>query len=153
MWHSRSPAVDVCDCLECINKIWFLLTATSNGIDEFEATSGPAFSPALEKSIEALLKPSTRKKFGLSALLKKFRKSNLRFVSSEESSSEEDEKDEPLDFEDALEYVVTKNIQIDPPKPYSVPPFRWSKSNFPNIPHVGQPDVWNFDPMKPNWAW
>lgn len=31
-------------------------------------------------------------------------------------------------------------------------PFRWSKS-FPNVSHVGQPDVFDFDSISPVWMW
>ncbi|XP_015597261.1 putative phospholipase B-like lamina ancestor [Cephus cinctus] len=32
------------------------------------------------------------------------------------------------------------------------PSFNWSKS-FPNISHVGQPDIFNFDSVRPIWVW
>lgn len=74
-------------------------------------------------------------------------------MSSEESSSSEENEEEPLDFEEALEHVATTNIKIDPPKPYSVPAFRWSKSDFKKVPHKGHPDYWGFSPIKLSWAW
>lgn len=34
-----------------------------------------------------------------------------------------------------------------------VQPFQWSKSPIKDLPHVGQADVWNFDPVQPKWVW
>lgn len=34
----------------------------------------------------------------------------------------------------------------------STKPFRWS-TTFPNVSHVGQPDVFNFDSVTPLWVW
>lgn len=34
-----------------------------------------------------------------------------------------------------------------------VQPFQWSKSPIKDLPHVGQADVWDFDPVKPKWVW
>jgi len=31
-------------------------------------------------------------------------------------------------------------------------PFQWSKT-FPNVSHVGQPDIFNFDSITPLWVW
>lgn len=132
-----------------------MFLGTSDGVKDFEAISGPSYSRALEASLESLLTPATRKKakFGLAALLDKIRKSNIAFVSSESEESTEDDEEEPKDFEEALEHVVNTNIQIDPPKPYAVPPFQWTKSDFTKEPHAGQPDLWAFTGVKPVWVW
>lgn len=34
-----------------------------------------------------------------------------------------------------------------------VEPFQWSKSPIKDLPHVGQADVWDFDPVHPKWVW
>lgn len=34
-----------------------------------------------------------------------------------------------------------------------VQPFQWSKSAIKELPHVGQADFWNFDPVAPEWVW
>lgn len=39
-----------------------------------------------------------------------------------------------------------------PNKLNSREPFRWSKS-FPNVSHIGQPDVFDFDSITPLWIW
>lgn len=132
-----------------------MVSGTSDGVKDFEAISGPSYSRALETSLESLLTPATRKKakFGLAALLDKIRKSNIGFVSSESEESTESDEEEPKDFEEALEHVVNTNIQIDPPKPYAVPPFQWTKSDFAKEPHAGQPDLWAFTGVKPVWVW
>lgn len=33
-----------------------------------------------------------------------------------------------------------------------VKPFQWSESNFSDV-HKDLPDVWDFQPYKPNWSW
>lgn len=34
-----------------------------------------------------------------------------------------------------------------------VQPFQWSKSAIKELPHYGQADFWNFDPVAPEWVW
>ena len=34
----------------------------------------------------------------------------------------------------------------------SLPPFQWSLSDFANVSHVGQPDLWNFEPTQTRWT-
>jgi hypothetical protein len=33
----------------------------------------------------------------------------------------------------------------------SQPPFQWSTSPFAKVPHIGQPDLWNFAPVEIDW--
>ncbi|CAB3221806.1 unnamed protein product [Arctia plantaginis] len=35
----------------------------------------------------------------------------------------------------------------------SIKPFNWTESLFQNVPHVGLPDKWAFEPFSPNWSW
>jgi len=32
-----------------------------------------------------------------------------------------------------------------------LPPFRWSEQDFKDTPHIGQPDLWQFDPIRVKW--
>ena len=34
----------------------------------------------------------------------------------------------------------------------SLPPFQWSLSDFANVSHVGQPDLWDFKPVQTRWT-
>ena len=43
-------------------------------------------------------------------------------------------------------------IAIGGPTYDHMPPFQWSKSDFKNIPHVGQPDLWKFTPVQHKWG-
>lgn len=40
-----------------------------------------------------------------------------------------------------------------PPYSEEVGPFRWSSSALLNVPHHGQPDLWKFEPVRPDWVW
>ena len=37
--------------------------------------------------------------------------------------------------------------------PVFVEPFQWSKSPISYLPHIGQSDIWNFNPVKTEWVW
>lgn len=46
-----------------------------------------------------------------------------------------------------LEFIAIGGPTHDP-----LPPFQWSKTHFPGeTPHVGHPDLWNFDPVHVMW--
>lgn len=40
-----------------------------------------------------------------------------------------------------------------PPYSEEVGPFRWSSSSLDGLPHYGQPDLWQYDPINPSWVW
>ena len=46
----------------------------------------------------------------------------------------------------SLDFVAIGGPTFDP-----LPPFRWSTSDFRNLSHVGQPDLWNFAPIQTTW--
>ena len=50
-----------------------------------------------------------------------------------------------FDMKDKLEFVA-----IGGPTNDQLPSFQWSKTAF-NVKHYGQPDLWNFDPIKLTW--
>jgi len=35
----------------------------------------------------------------------------------------------------------------------TLPPFQWSTSDFKDLPHLGHPDKFDFDPVIHNWKW
>jgi len=42
-------------------------------------------------------------------------------------------------------------IAIGGPTYDNLPPFQWTKSDFKDVPHVGQPDLWKFSPIIHKW--
>lgn len=32
-------------------------------------------------------------------------------------------------------------------------PYQWSKSKFDDLPHMGHPDLWKFQAIRPAWVW
>ncbi|KAI0207905.1 putative phospholipase B-like 2 [Lamellibrachia satsuma] len=47
----------------------------------------------------------------------------------------------------ALEFIAVAGPTYD-----DLPPFQWSKSGYKDVPHVGQPDLWAFKPIKHKWG-
>lgn len=43
-------------------------------------------------------------------------------------------------------------VAVGGPTSDSLPPFQWSKSDFANLSHVGQPDLWDFKPFRTRWT-
>ena len=39
-----------------------------------------------------------------------------------------------------------------PPYSDNIPPFQWSTSDFKNLSHLGQPDLWKFKPIQTTWT-
>lgn len=85
---------------------------------------------------------------------------NKRKVSNSDS---DDNKILPLrEFSGVIDLKVSKNNEYlaaaGPPFSVSqgavvVQPFQWSKSPIKDLPHVGQADIWDFNPVKPKWVW
>jgi len=51
-------------------------------------------------------------------------------------------------------YSMAKNYQMvaqSGPTWDPLPPFRWSEQDFKDTPHVGQPDLWKFEPVLVTW--
>lgn len=48
--------------------------------------------------------------------------------------------------------VESFEVTSGPNIPGSTEPFRWS-TTFPNVLHIGQPDVFDFDSVTPLWVW
>lgn len=46
-----------------------------------------------------------------------------------------------INFVSYLKLFETHNLEL----------FRWSEQDFKNTPHVGQPDLWQFDPVEVTW--
>ena len=46
-----------------------------------------------------------------------------------------------------LTFIAQSGPTWDP-----LPPFRWSEQDFQDTPHVGHPDLWQFQPIIPKWA-
>jgi len=46
----------------------------------------------------------------------------------------------------SLDFIAAGGPTFDP-----LPPFRWSLSDFHGRSHVGQPDLWNFKPVRTRW--
>jgi len=40
-----------------------------------------------------------------------------------------------------------------PPYTEYIPPFQWSKSDYQNLPHLGHPDVFQYQPVLFKWKW
>jgi len=40
-----------------------------------------------------------------------------------------------------------------PPYNEYIPPFQWSKSDYQNLPHLGHPDVFQYQPVLFEWKW
>ena len=47
----------------------------------------------------------------------------------------------------SLDFIAVGGPTFDP-----LPPFQWSASDFQNLSHVGQPDLWNFKPFQTKWV-
>lgn len=46
-----------------------------------------------------------------------------------------------------LTFIAQSGPTWDP-----LPPFRWSEQDFQDTPHLGHPDLWQFQPIIPKWA-
>ena len=47
-----------------------------------------------------------------------------------------------------LEFIAQSSPAFD-----QVPPFQWSKSDFAGtVKHMGQPDLWKFEPVHHKWS-
>jgi len=49
--------------------------------------------------------------------------------------------------------LLQQFVAISGPTYDPLPPFRWSTSDFKNLPHHGQPDLFSFEPMIHQWKW
>ncbi|ODM95390.1 putative phospholipase B-like 2 [Orchesella cincta] len=49
--------------------------------------------------------------------------------------------------------LLQQFVSIAGPTYDPLPPFRWSTSDFKNLPHYGQPDLFAFEPLIHQWHW